>query len=174
MNNEDIFSKIDELTERISKLEKMCDSSTSSKTMCNMSTPPNKRWRGEKGDDYYFINAIGIVRQNKEDTSEVDDLRYGIGNYFKTKEEAEFESERLKVIADLKDWATPGNDVKYIIDIRNTEEGVIHLEVEANCCYSYQASELCFESKEIAKDAIRAVGEDRIIKYYFRRGVDEK
>ena len=42
-------------------------------------------------------------------------------------------------------------------------------EGEVGFYYTNQVSDLYFESEEIAKRAIESIGEDRIIKYYFRR-----
>ena len=49
---------------------------------------PKGQWRGEKGGNYWFIREDGVFR-SIEDGCRVDDSRYALGNYFKTKEEAE-------------------------------------------------------------------------------------
>lgn len=56
-----------------------------------------KRWRGEKGEKYYSITGVDVISINSEDCVNLDDRRYNLGNYFKTKEEAQ------KVI-DSKEW----------------------------------------------------------------------
>lgn len=170
MNRQEILEEITALKERLNKLEKMYDSLT----------PPNKRWRAKKDDDYYFISAEGSAYLDRENEVIVDGLHYDIGNYFKTEEEAKFEVERLKVIAELKEWATPvsefdwdeyGEDTrKYVLAVANNGENC-HLEMDYY--YTHQVSDLYFESEEVAKSAIEAVGEERIIKYYFRRGDTE-
>ena len=164
MNKQEILAEMAELKERLNKLEKMCDSLT----------PSNKRWRAKQGDGYYFINTGGGINFDTEEVAALDDLRYNIGNYFKTEEEAEFEIERLKVIAELKEWATPiskfdwndNTQKKYVIILENNY-------LRADFFYSLQICGLYFESREIAEYAIKAVGEERIIKYYFRRGDKE-
>lgn len=138
-------------------------------------TPPNKRWRAKKGDYYYFIVLGGTVRVAKEEEEELDNQRYTISNYFKTREEAEFEVERLKVIAELREWATPVDEFdwsnatenKYHIHLKNDTAEKFWLVVDA--WGKYQFSDLAFASEKIAREAIEAVGEERIIKYYFRR-----
>lgn len=56
-----------------------------------------KRWRAKEGEKYFLVSMNGLI----EFKIEVDDacckLRYDLGNYFKTKEEAQ------KVI-DSKEW----------------------------------------------------------------------
>ena len=161
MNRQEILADIEALKERLNKLEKMYDSLTT----------PNKRWRAKKDDDYYFISAEGSAYLDRENEVIVDGLHYDIGNYFKTEEEAKFEVERLKVIAELKEWATPISEFnwndntqkKYVIILENN-----YLRVDFFC--SLQTCDLYFESREIAENAIEAVGKERIIKYYFRRG----
>lgn len=159
MNKQEVLEKIAELRERIDKLEEMCGSA------------PNERWRAEKNGDYYFVNAEGRVYLDKEDGMVDDDMRYAIDNYFRTKEQAEFEAERLRVISELRKCATPPSE----FDWDSCEERKYTILLESNevkidfFCF-YQSSDLYFKTKEQAEEAIRAVGKDRIIKYYFRRG----
>ncbi len=161
MNRQEILEEIAELKERLDSLEKKYDSFN----------PPNKRWRAKQGDGYYLISAVGSIRYDKENEAAIDGLHYDIGNYFKTEEEAEFEIERLKVIAELRDWATlPSEfnwddcyDKKYMILLESDE-------VKVGFYALHQSSDLYFKTKEQALSAIEAVGEERIIKYYFRRG----
>lgn len=50
-----------------------------------------KRWRAEKGGIYWFIDSdfTGKVRDLWDQRSTDENVRYNLGNYFKTKEEAE-------------------------------------------------------------------------------------
>ena len=50
-----------------------------------------KRWRAEKGGIYWFIDTdfSGKVRDLWDQRSTDENVRYNLGNYFKTKEEAE-------------------------------------------------------------------------------------
>ena len=164
MNKQEILEEIAELKDRLNKLEKMYDSLEL----------PNKRWRGENGDVYYFIGAGGKVCLDRDNEVTEDGMRYALGNYFKTKGEAEFEAERLKVIAELKEWATPISEFTWSDDTRKYALVVVNMG-ESSCLevgfyYTNQVSDLYFESKEVAKRAIESIGEERIIKYYFRRG----
>lgn len=56
-----------------------------------------KRWRAEKGEEYYIIESDGEIIEIDEDFLVFDDNLFNLGNYFKTKEEAQ------KVI-DSKEW----------------------------------------------------------------------
>ena len=50
-----------------------------------------KRWRAERGGIYWFIDSdfAGKVRDLWDQRSTDENVRYNLGNYFKTKEEAE-------------------------------------------------------------------------------------
>lgn len=51
-----------------------------------------KRWRAKQGEIYFFINSnckIDTTKNYINDWDKFDDINYELGNYFKTKEEAE-------------------------------------------------------------------------------------
>lgn len=48
-----------------------------------------RRWRAENGEIYYYINDCCSIVRSYECKTDVDDKRYGYGNYFKTAREAE-------------------------------------------------------------------------------------
>ena len=80
--------------------------------------------------------------------------------------------EKLKVIKELRDFALEHNDEE--IDWVDNEQDKWELSykdsnVEPICnnYYRAQAFNIYFTSLEIAKEAIKTVGEDRIKKYYF-------
>ena len=133
---------------------------------------PKSVWDLKYGDRYFFLTASGIVQGGiwRNDSSDFNRLR--IGNTFLTVEDAEFARERLKVIAELKkyakefsdeDWARYNSVQKYYI-YYNWSNGKVF--VNYNYFTSY-GNQLLFESGEKAQEAIAAVGEDRIKKYYF-------
>lgn len=168
MNKQEILAEMTELKDRLNKLEKMYASLT----------PPNKRWRAEKDDEYYYITERGFATFKKEIGSGLDDARYELGNYFETREQAEFEAERLKVITELKEWATPVNEFDWKDNFNYEKKYVLvmgenNYRVKVDFYYTGQICDLYFQSEELAKSAIESVGEDRIIKYYFRRGSEE-
>lgn len=161
MNKQEILDEIATLKERLNNLEKQYDFFNS----------PYKRWRAERGGGYYLISAVGSIRYDNENEAIVDGLHYDIGNYFKTEKEAEFEVERLKVIAELKEYATPVNEFDWNNSLEKKYTILLESdEVRVDYFISCQTSDLYFKTKEQAKNAIESVGEDRIIKYYFRRG----
>ena len=48
-----------------------------------------KAWRAEQSGTYYFIDSLGFVCNTIDESFGEDDYRYLIGNYYKTKTEAE-------------------------------------------------------------------------------------
>jgi hypothetical protein len=48
-----------------------------------------KRWRAKKNDSYYFIAHDGDITKWPDNDSEHDDTLHKIGNYFRTREDAE-------------------------------------------------------------------------------------
>lgn len=49
----------------------------------------NKRWRGGRDDDYYFINDEGVVCHEIDTNDGMDNYRYNVGIYGRTKQELE-------------------------------------------------------------------------------------
>lgn len=115
---------------------------------------------------YYCILSDGAIRQTYNDVTDIDEKRFAIGNYFRTKEEAEFAIEQLKVIEELKQFASTecgGKDAIYYMSY-DTDSNSIHSCVTLENIYT---GELRFKTKELADQAIVVVGADRIKKYYF-------
>lgn len=54
------------------------------------------RWRAKKGEDFYYVQADGCVRENTEISNEDDDKIHEYGNYFRTQEQAERAAEVVK------------------------------------------------------------------------------
>lgn len=131
--------------------------------------PESRRWKPKEHDTYYYIGPSGRVWSDEWIGHAVDFCRYAIGNAFETKEEAEFVVERLKVIAELKEFAEP-DDRKWD---GHTKHYHISCYGDTNtmsifCCEVIKNPTIYFESMEEAEKAIRTVGEDRIKKYYLR------
>lgn len=137
------------------------------------SNKPKKRWRAEKDKIYYFIDSGLTVVSDIDNNFVTDNKRYKIGNYFKTKKEAEFEREKRLVYQELKDYAIEHNEGK--INFYNQEQDKFYISYRSNenrlvISYTYTWYDMLgvyFTSKEIAQNAINTIGEDRIKKYLF-------
>lgn len=126
------------------------------------------------GDRYFSLIPSGIVQRGTWTNAGGDFSRRRIGNIFLTLEDAQFARERLEVIAELKKYAKEFSDEewkdndlrKYCIRYECQKRRVF-----ASFCLLSKGAELYFESMQKAQEAIKAVGEDCVKKYYL--GVKE-
>lgn len=124
----------------------------------------------QTGDNYYYIAGNGEVFKsefNSEFDYDCDSLEFG--NCFKTKEEAEFKLEQLKVIHELEELADddqPWDDPKqhFIIQYDNSSSC---LYVEHWRKFQTVPRNYYFKSFKSAEAAINKIGADRLKKYYF-------
>ena len=73
----------------------------------------HERWRGGRGDSYYFIDDEGAIRHEIDTNDGMDNYRYNIGNYFKTEAEAESYKKYLTARQALLDDAEGGKCIEY-------------------------------------------------------------
>ncbi|WP_373742593.1 hypothetical protein [Jeotgalibaca porci] len=123
----------------------------------------------QDGDGYWYIDTTGDVYDENWECFSFEKATLEIGNVFKTKEQAEFAVEKLKVEAELRKFSRPIDyedrnwAILWDIDKKSIETRYNYGMVRQGTIY--------FESKEKAQQAIEAVGEERIKKYIF--GVEE-
>nr|DAU47393.1 MAG TPA: hypothetical protein [Caudoviricetes sp.] len=130
-----------------------------------------KAKKPQYGDTVYYINYIGRIRKrtwiNDEDDLDMWELR----NIFFTEESAEFAREKRKVEVELQRYAEEHNE-------RMQPWGDIyeHYSISLNCrdnkltitASSFlKKNDTYFTSEKVGRDAIEAVGKDRILKYIF-------
>ena len=139
----------------------------------------NKYWKPKESERYYFIDAYQEgIGNDTNDGTDVDDFRLSIGNYFKTKEEAEHMVEKLKVIHELQKFAYENNEIEIDWNDGTQQEHFIYydynnheVDVTCRCVNQFLPFNIYFVPQEIALKAIETIGADRIKKYYF--DVDE-
>lgn len=130
----------------------------------------------EKFETYYFISDKGTICC-KSASGVVNEIRYNLGNYFQTKEEAEFVGKKQLIYQKLKDYALEHNTEE--IDWNNLGQFKWFIRYDSNykeiryCWtrFSIYINQIYFTSEEIARAAVKEVGEDNIKKYLF--GVKE-
>ena len=164
--------KLKELLEKHQDLELTEEQEKEIKKFLNIKD--NKRWKAEGNEEYWYINSCGDVDTDEccNITAFVDEYRYFLNNMFKTKEEAEFRLEQIKVYNELKNFADENNDE---IDWRDPTQAkwllylsCENMKVSPAVWYSVDfLGTICFSKKELALLAIEIVGEDRIKKYLF-------
>lgn len=133
-----------------------------------------KYWTPKEKEKYFYIEDCMGVSDDRNVQAPIDYCRFNIGNFFKTKIEAEHILEKLKVIHELQKFAYENNEGE--IDWKNFNQRKYKIFYDAEdedlyVDYSIQCESepfnIYFTSSKIAKRAIEAVGEDRIKKYYF-------
>lgn len=119
------------------------------------------------GDIYYCLLRNGAIDNCAWADDSYDRKTISIGNCFHTKEEAEFALERLKVLAEMRKFAEPF-DTKWDGDTRHyyIYYGVKSKSLDIDYHVAKCGGEIYFESGHKANECIKAVGEDRIKKYY--------
>lgn len=131
---------------------------------------PKNVWDLKSGDRYFFLTASGIIQGAFWHDDISDHNRLSIGNISLTEEAAEFARERLEVIAELKRYAKEFSDeewsndfyVKYYIAYECSRKEIVFLSTVTT-----NRGDIYFCEKEKAKEAVDAIGEERIKKYYF-------
>ena len=133
-----------------------------------------KYWTPKEKEKYFYIEDCMGVSDDRNVQAPIDYCRFNIGNFFKTKIEAEHILEKLKVIHELQKFAYENNEgeidwknfnqCKYYL-VYDTEDEDLYVDYSIQC--ESEPFGIYFTSFKIAKRAIEAVGEDRIKKYYF-------
>lgn len=133
---------------------------------------PKTVWDLKENDEYYCLTAEGNIYSSVWDNYKVDYERLEMGNVFLTREDAEFERERLKIEAEMlkyggtRDMMSLGDEYieKYFIEYYHDPKSP-SLRIDNH--WSTHHGMIYFKSEEDAKIAIARIGEDRIKKYLF-------
>lgn len=125
----------------------------------------NKRWRAKGLDNiYYYVDSSNHIQKTRDCSYPCDDFKYYSHNYFYTKEEAETYARVLETEMLLKKYADEHNeefgDCKFYLIWLKTANELIELTY-----YNCRSRTIFFSSREIAQNAIKEIGKDRIIEY---------
>lgn len=119
-------------------------------------------------EKYYCIFTTGIIDDGLFD-SYYGRHTWDAGNGFFTKEEAEKELEKRKVIQLLKEFKLKNDHVE--LDWGNSDQKKWSIVIDGHekskvyCTYTYSIMDLnavCFSSKDLVEQAIKEIGEQRI------------
>ncbi len=123
----------------------------------------------QDGDTYWYINPFGSIFHDEWWSFVSEGHKLKIGNVFRTKEQAEFAVEKLKVEAELRKFSRPfkEDEYNYFIQIHPSHNNIV---TDSDDYYQTQGT-IYFESTAIANEAIDTIGEERIKKYIF--GVED-
>ena len=119
----------------------------------------------ERGDEYWVVKSDGQVGDHIWTDHLYDDIALENNAIFRTREEAEFEAERLKVLRGLEKLGRPfkPHEDNYVIAFsHNAGLKVVGYVTTVTSYGNYY-----FDSEEEAREAIEKIGEDRIKKYLF-------
>lgn len=140
MKLEEIKKKYEELGKEIELLEKK-----------------GSYWKPKAYDTYYSINGLGGVYTTECFEDSVNKEHFDNFNFYKTKEEAEHASERMKIFRQLDKLADGGNCYLFF-----SRGNIVKYYNEHT-----KGTPHTFSSEEKAQRAINIIGEDRLLKYYF-------
>lgn len=136
----------------------------------NKKKETDRRWKPNFGENYFRINSFDNITSLEWENDAFDNRYYNARDIYKTKEEAEFEVERRKIMIELQNYADEHNgEISHPSDafwIAFDEDDMsITVETES---YLPPVGAVLFSNGDTAYDAIEAIGEDRILKYMFR------
>lgn len=130
-----------------------------------------------QSEEYFYINDDGAIIQSRWTNDSLDNGRWELGNVFFTKESAWFAREKKKIKTELQRFADKYNDPEK--EAWNNDNGhymiafnhrVNDLFITRGYYIEEESATYSFTSDSIARDAIEAVGKERILKYIFGGG----
>jgi hypothetical protein len=143
------------------------------KTFLHLVKKSKKSRRKHINEIYYSIAEDGNIVGSVENDTFYDESCWKFGNYYNTKEEAEFAKQKQLVYQELKRYAVEHNteeidwenylQIKYFIycNTKSNDLGIMDVSKRKITGQVY------FTSEKIAENAIKYIGEDRIKKYLF-------
>lgn len=143
------------------------------KTFLHLVKKSKKSRRKHMNEIYYSIAEDGNIVGSVENDTLYDESCWKFGNYYNTKEEAEFVKQKQLVYQELKKYALEQNtgeidwenylQIKYFIycNTKSNDLGIMDVSKRKITGQVY------FTSEKIAENAIKDIGEDRIKKYLF-------
>lgn len=143
------------------------------KTFLHLVKKSKKSHRKHMNEIYYSIAEDGNIVGSVENDTLYDESCWKFGNYYNTKEEAEFVKQKQLVYQELKKYALEQNtgeidwenylQIKYFIYCNTKSNDLGIMDVSKRKI----AGQVYFTSEKIAENAIKAIGKDRIKKYLF-------
>lgn len=160
MNKNEIKNRIEEVEKELAQLRQ------------DLEKENKGVWKPDEDEceDYYYIDESGDTYETYHASSRIDYEHIEFGNYYKTKEEAEYQANVQKYTnlfrkyieghSDLIDWQDRNKEKLYIT--YSFSDKKIYYTV-CHCCK--QQGTVYASSKQILEDAVEFVGEDNVIKY---------
>lgn len=131
-------------------------------------------WFPKPGDTIYSLSKIGDIEcRYKTPHDYLAAAQDMIGNLFPDRSAAIFAYERLRVLAEMRryakgfqpDWSDKNQD-KYILNIYPNVQGEREITVEQFTTWNIGAP-VYFATSKDAITCVEAIGEERLMRYYF-------
>ena len=114
----------------------------------------HERWRGGRGDDYYFINDEGVVCHEIDTNDGMDNYRYNVGIYGRTKQELEaklkYNVARQTLLDDAGGWKFTLKEQNYF-----AKYSVIDNRWHLNGDYHYTQGGISFKDLASLKNSLK-------------------
>lgn len=153
-NLEELKKQYEELGQKINELE-------------NNLKNKNNRSRVNHGCEYYYIDEYSEIASDEEYNVELDDSRYNIGNYFKTKEQAKKALRKTLIYTKLKDLANRLSEEEPV-DWDNIDQDKFCIYNENNRllqdsrCYTQNLGDIYCTCEDFLEIAIKEIGEEKL------------
>ena len=123
----------------------------------------------QDGHWYWYITSDAGIGMSSWEEFEYQKEQLSIGNIFRTREEAEFALEKIKVEAKLRKYSRPFKEGEnnYYVELYLSDKA---LSIDLDEYFQSQGT-FYFDSEKIALEAIDAAGDWHIKKYIF--GVED-
>lgn len=155
-NLEELKKKYEELGQKINELE-------------NNLKNKNNRSRVNLHCKYYYINGYVEIASDEENNLALDENRYNIGNYFKTKEQAEKALRKILIYVKLKDLADRLSE-KDPVDWSNSDQYKFYIYYDHHYnslsqdsfCYTHYIGSIYCTCEDFLRVAIKKIGEEEL------------
>lgn len=125
----------------------------------------------KQGDEYYYIDSMGLILQGRWKDTNGDRLGFSFGNVYRTREEAEKACLSIKIHNRLRMFAEEVNE-GWKPDWTSHDELKWHCAydefsaywITVGDCYTYRLNQVYFRTEELAQRAI-----DEVIIPYFKK-----
>lgn len=153
---------IQEIEDRLSAAEAELRALKAEKGKDYLPTPPAQMWMPNTNEKYYFCDCQGRIYTKiwQDDSGDID--RFYIGNVFKLRSDAEFAVERSRVISEMQAWSGKCCDPYEIIYNYSADMVIPNMDSDI-----FVHGNIRFASYDAASNCIKAVGKERLKKYYF-------
>lgn len=89
--------------------------------------PKHKRWRAEKGAEYFVFDENCLICMVRDYGNWFDDRRWSLGNYYRTREEAQIVLDKRLALQRIKDYCLD-NFGEFVPDWENPNESKFFIQ----------------------------------------------